>query len=87
MFGKGNLTRQVSLLKKKKMMYLVYLLRDADGIIGNVTRKYADTRSQANLSKINSDASQDVDIMSESFSRILQRRRRLGMVFWTLSEL
>lgn len=59
----------------------------ADGIIGNIRRKYVDTRSQANLSKINSDASQDVDILSEIFSQIVKRRRRFGMVLSILIEL
>ncbi|KAL8543948.1 hypothetical protein ACS0TY_004481 [Phlomoides rotata] len=51
-----------------------------DGIIASITRKYVDTRSQANLSKMNSDASQDTDhTSSEMFSQIIKRRRRFGM--------
>ncbi|KAI3458162.1 hypothetical protein Pfo_014825 [Paulownia fortunei] len=51
-----------------------------DGIIGNIRRKYADTRTQANLSKINSDGSQEVDIVTESFTQIVKRRRRSEML-------
>ncbi|KAH6783923.1 hypothetical protein C2S52_008882 [Perilla frutescens var. hirtella] len=50
-----------------------------DGVIGKVRRKYIDTGSQANLSKIHSDASQDLEIMSENFWRVVQRRRRLEL--------
>lgn len=69
------------------MMNRVCLFYIEGGVIANVRRKYVDTRSQANLSKINSDASQDADVISESFSRIVQRRRRLGMVFCIFYEL
>ncbi|KAG6413957.1 hypothetical protein SASPL_126673 [Salvia splendens] len=55
------------------------------GVIANVRGKYADTRSQANLSKMHSDASQDADVISESFSRIVQRRRR-SELFGRISE-
>ncbi|XP_042003582.1 25.3 kDa vesicle transport protein-like [Salvia splendens] len=62
-----------------------YSLVKFGGVIANVRRKYVDTRSQANLSKINSDASQDADVISESFSRIVQRRRR-SELFERISE-
>ncbi|KAK4431500.1 Vesicle-trafficking protein SEC22b [Sesamum alatum] len=51
-----------------------------DGIIGNIRRNYVDTRTQANLSKLNSDGSQEEDILSESFSQIVKRRRRFDML-------
>ncbi|KAL0317775.1 UNVERIFIED_CONTAM: Vesicle-trafficking protein SEC22b-A [Sesamum angustifolium] len=51
-----------------------------DGIIGNIRSKYVDTRTQANLAKLNSDGSQEEDILSESFSQIVKRRRRFDML-------
>ncbi|KAL1555087.1 25.3 kDa vesicle transport protein [Salvia divinorum] len=56
------------------------------GVISNVRRKYVDTRSQENLSKLNSDASQDADVISESFSRIVKRRQR-SELFERISEI
>ncbi|KAL0371688.1 UNVERIFIED_CONTAM: vesicle transport protein [Sesamum calycinum] len=50
------------------------------GIIGNIRSKYVDTRTQANLAKLNLDGSQEEDILSESFSQIVKRRRRFDML-------
>ncbi|KAG8381341.1 hypothetical protein BUALT_Bualt06G0112300 [Buddleja alternifolia] len=55
-----------------------YSFTKFDGIIGNIKGRYVDTRTQANLSKINS--SQDEDIISESFSQVVKRRRRYEML-------
>ncbi|KAK6155723.1 hypothetical protein DH2020_009971 [Rehmannia glutinosa] len=57
-----------------------YSLIKFDAIIGNIRRKYVDTRTQANLSKITSDGSQEIDVVSESFSQIVKRRRRSEML-------
>ncbi|KAL2558622.1 SNARE-like superfamily protein [Forsythia ovata] len=52
-----------------------------NGIIGNVQRKYEDTRTQANLSKLNAECSQEPDnIASENLSQIVKRRRRSEML-------
>ncbi|CAA3012110.1 25.3 kDa vesicle transport protein [Olea europaea var. sylvestris] len=52
-----------------------------NGIIGIVQRKYEDTRTQANLSKLNVARSQEPDnTASEFFSQIVKRRRRYEML-------
>ncbi|XP_019452806.1 PREDICTED: 25.3 kDa vesicle transport protein isoform X1 [Lupinus angustifolius] len=44
-------------------------------IIANITRQYIDTRTQANLSKLNASRKQDLDVVTEDMFSILQRRR------------
>ncbi|XP_061369558.1 25.3 kDa vesicle transport protein SEC22-1 [Gastrolobium bilobum] len=46
-----------------------------DGIIANFSRQYIDTRTQANLSKLNAKRKQDLDIAIEDMSNILEKRR------------
>ncbi|XP_023886877.1 25.3 kDa vesicle transport protein SEC22-1 [Quercus suber] len=46
-----------------------------DSIIGNIRRQYMDTRTQANLSKLNANRKQDVDIVTKHISEILERRQ------------
>ncbi|KAL4357772.1 hypothetical protein S245_030795 [Arachis hypogaea] len=46
-----------------------------DGIIANFSRQYIDTRTQANLSKLNANRKRDLDIITEDMSNILERRR------------
>ncbi|KAE9589057.1 hypothetical protein Lalb_Chr21g0305021 [Lupinus albus] len=45
------------------------------GIIANITRQYIDTRTQANLSKLNASRKQDLDVVTEDMFSILERRR------------
>lgn len=49
-----------------------------DTIIGNIRKQYVDTRTQANLSKLNADRQKDLDIGTDELSLITERRRRLG---------
>ncbi|GMN44618.1 hypothetical protein TIFTF001_013815 [Ficus carica] len=54
-----------------------------DGIIGNIRKQYIDTRTQANLSKLNANRKQDnLDIVTENLTDILGRRRNseLGQI-------
>ncbi|XP_057473477.1 25.3 kDa vesicle transport protein SEC22-1 [Actinidia eriantha] len=51
-----------------------------NGIIGNVRRQYTDTRTQSNLSKLNANCRQDLDIVAQDMSTIVERRRRLDML-------
>lgn len=82
----GSLSASEENVDVYEIMTLKYIVLSAntDGIIGNIRSKYVDTRTQANLSKLNSDGSQEEDILSESFSQIVKRRRRFGMVLSVL---
>ncbi|KAA8533736.1 hypothetical protein F0562_031253 [Nyssa sinensis] len=51
-----------------------------DGIIGTVRRQYIDTRTQANLSKLNANRRQDLDIIAQDMSGIVERRRKLEIL-------
>ncbi|CAJ1977072.1 unnamed protein product [Sphenostylis stenocarpa] len=46
-----------------------------DGIIANISRQYIDTRTQANLSKLNANRKQDLDVATEDIYNILERKR------------
>ncbi|XVE58551.1 hypothetical protein DITRI_Ditri04bG0178400 [Diplodiscus trichospermus] len=46
-----------------------------DGIIANIRKQYIDTRTQANLSKLNANRRQGLDITTENMSDIIERRR------------
>lgn len=50
----------------------------ADSIIGNIRKQYIDTRTQANLSKLNANRQQDLDIPTQNLAEILARRRNSG---------
>ncbi|XP_054787790.1 25.3 kDa vesicle transport protein SEC22-1 isoform X2 [Prosopis cineraria] len=49
-----------------------------DGIIANIRRQYIDTRTQVNLSKLNANRKQDIDVVTEVMSNILRRRGPVG---------
>ncbi|XP_057508720.1 25.3 kDa vesicle transport protein SEC22-1-like isoform X1 [Actinidia eriantha] len=51
-----------------------------NGVIGDVRRQYTDTRTQSNLSKLNANCRQDLDIVTQDMSTIVERRRRLDML-------
>ncbi|XP_027363373.1 25.3 kDa vesicle transport protein [Abrus precatorius] len=46
-----------------------------DGVIANISRQYIDTRTQSNLSKLNANRKQELDVVTEDMSNILERRR------------
>ncbi|XP_010537189.1 PREDICTED: 25.3 kDa vesicle transport protein isoform X2 [Tarenaya hassleriana] len=46
-----------------------------DSIIRSIRKRYIDTRTQVNLSKLNACRKQDLDIISEHMQDIIQRRR------------
>ncbi|WVY98767.1 hypothetical protein V8G54_030918 [Vigna mungo] len=46
-----------------------------NGIIANISRQYIDTRTQANLSKLNANRKQDVDVASQDFYDIVEKKR------------
>ncbi|KAH7538005.1 hypothetical protein FEM48_Zijuj03G0153500 [Ziziphus jujuba var. spinosa] len=50
-----------------------------DSIIGNIRKQYIDTRTQANLSKLNANRQQDLDIPTQNLAEILARRRNSEM--------
>ncbi|KAI6672338.1 hypothetical protein NL676_000244 [Syzygium grande] len=47
-----------------------------DSVIGNIRKRYIDTRTQANLSKLNAVRKKDADIMTTHVSEIARRRTR-----------
>ncbi|XP_030533520.1 25.3 kDa vesicle transport protein isoform X2 [Rhodamnia argentea] len=47
-----------------------------DGVIGNIRKRYIDTRTQANLSKLNAHRKKDVDIVTMHVSEIARIRAR-----------
>ena len=50
----------------------------ADNIISNIRKRYIDTRTQANLYKLNDNRGQiDLDMITCSFSEIFERRRKI----------
>lgn len=51
-----------------------------DAIIGNIRKQYVDTRTQANLSKLNAHRHKDLDIATEELSLITERRQRVEMI-------
>ncbi|MFS7958599.1 putative Longin domain-containing protein [Helianthus anomalus] len=51
-----------------------------DNIICNIRRQYIDTRTQANLSKLNADHKQELDVLTEDMSLVVERRRRSDMI-------
>lgn len=53
----------------------------ADGVIGSIRKQYIDTRTQANLSKLNANRKKDLEIITEHISEILQRKRNSGKLF------
>lgn len=56
-----------------------------DTIIGNIRKQYVDTRTQANLSKLNAHRQKELDIATEELSQITERRRRISkLVEWLL---
>lgn len=46
-----------------------------------------DTRTQANLSKLNSSRKQELNVVTEHFNDIIQRRQILGTCSYNYSEL
>ncbi|KAG6754505.1 hypothetical protein POTOM_042545 [Populus tomentosa] len=50
-----------------------------DGVIGSIRKQYIDTRTQANLSKLNANRKKDLEIITEHISEILQRKRNSEM--------
>ncbi|CAI9092204.1 OLC1v1027390C1 [Oldenlandia corymbosa var. corymbosa] len=49
-------------------------------VIGNIRRQYVDTRTQANLSKLNAKCQPNEDFLTEDFSQIVKRRRRAELM-------
>ncbi|KAH0686405.1 hypothetical protein KY289_017149 [Solanum tuberosum] len=57
-----------------------YTFIKLDTIIGNIRKQYVDTRTQANLSKLNAHRQKELDIATEELSLITERRRRVAMM-------
>ncbi|KAJ6375004.1 hypothetical protein OIU77_000050 [Salix suchowensis] len=49
--------------------------KQQDGVIGSIRKQYIDTRTQANLSKLNANREKELEIVTENISEILQRKR------------
>jgi len=47
-------------------------------IIGRIRKQYIDTRTQANLSKLNALRKQELDVVTEHLNDIIQRQQILG---------
>ncbi|KAK1421422.1 hypothetical protein QVD17_23747 [Tagetes erecta] len=56
------------------------LLQLHDNIICNIRRQYIDTRTQTNLSKLNADHKQELDVHTEHMSIVVERRRRADVL-------
>lgn len=46
-----------------------------DSVIGDIRKRYVDTRTQANLSKLSANRGQNLDIITENMSQTIARRR------------
>ncbi|KAK4734509.1 hypothetical protein R3W88_008770 [Solanum pinnatisectum] len=57
-----------------------YTFIKLDTIIGNIRKQYVDTRTQANLSKLNAHRQKELEIAAEELSLITERRRRVEMM-------
>nr|DAD18861.1 TPA_asm: hypothetical protein HUJ06_020324 [Nelumbo nucifera] len=53
-----------------------YSFTKFDNVIGSIRKQYLDTRTQANLSKLNANRRQDPEIVTEDISKILENRRQ-----------
>ncbi|KAJ9539653.1 hypothetical protein OSB04_026159 [Centaurea solstitialis] len=51
-----------------------------DNVIGNIRRQYIDTRTQANLSKLNANHKQELDVHIEQMSVVFERRRKSDLL-------
>ncbi|KAM1070107.1 hypothetical protein PS2_001928 [Malus domestica] len=51
-----------------------------DGVIGSTRKQYIDTRTQVNLSKLNANRKQDLDIATENLSEIIERWRHSDLL-------
>ncbi|KAL1069812.1 hypothetical protein V6Z11_D12G289900 [Gossypium hirsutum] len=49
-----------------------------DSIISSIRKQYIDTRTQANLSKLNANRHRELDIVTGNMSDIVERRRNSG---------
>lgn len=65
----------LSVVWSKRQCYVVCF---SDSIIGNMRKQYVDTRTQANLSKLNANRKQELDIVTNHISEILEGRRNSG---------
>ncbi|OAY30379.1 25.3 kDa vesicle transport protein [Manihot esculenta] len=52
-----------------------YTFHKFDGVIRHIRKQYVDTRTQANLSKLNADRQKDIDIVTQHISEIWERKR------------
>ncbi|XP_073106075.1 25.3 kDa vesicle transport protein SEC22-1 [Elaeis guineensis] len=55
-----------------------YAFTRFDYVIGNIRKQYLDTRTQANLFKLNSDHRQDLDMVTEEFSKLISNYKTSG---------
>ncbi|XP_071734283.1 25.3 kDa vesicle transport protein SEC22-1 [Rutidosis leptorrhynchoides] len=53
-----------------------YTFLKFDNVIRKISRQYIDTRTQANLSKLNANHKQELDIITEQMATVVERRRR-----------
>lgn len=51
-------------------------------IIGRIRKQYMDTRTQANLSKLNASRKQELYVVTEHLNNLIQRRQLLGICSW-----
>lgn len=51
-------------------------------IIGRIRKQYMDTRTQANLSKLNASRKQELDVVTEHLNDFMQRRQLSGTCSW-----
>ncbi|KAI3749041.1 hypothetical protein L6452_12574 [Arctium lappa] len=51
-----------------------------DNVICNIRRQYIDTRTQANLSKLNANHKQELDVHTEQMSIVFERKRKSDLL-------
>lgn len=56
-------------------------------IIGRIRKQYMDTRTQANLSKLNASRKQELDVVTEHLNDFMQRRQLSGTCSWLFQEI
>lgn len=52
----------------------------ADSVISSIRKQYVDTRTQANLKKLNANSGQELNIIVESLSTVVKNRKQLGKI-------
>ncbi|BAA97470.1 unnamed protein product [Arabidopsis thaliana] len=78
-----NLNKELDKLDEKALIQKIskpYSFIRFGKIIGRIRKQYIDTRTQANLSKLNALRKQELDVVTEHLNDIIQRQQILGVL-------